>query len=122
MQVHDPSTFLDQREGSVVSTLVPTSPDVPTVLVTLTGPDRPGVTTAVFDGARPPGVEVLDVEQVVVRGRLTLGVLVTAGHRRRRPGRAARTAAGAALGHAGHVHRRAPVTTRPGAAGACTSR
>ena len=58
---------------------MPTSPDAPTVLVTLTGPDRPGVTTAVFEALARPGVEVLDVEQVVVRGWLTLAVLVTAG-------------------------------------------
>ncbi len=50
-----------------------------TVLFTLTGPDRPGVTTAVFDALSLPGIEVLDVEQVVVRGHLTLAVLVTAG-------------------------------------------
>jgi len=50
-----------------------------TVLLTLTGPDRPGVTTAVFETLARPGVEVLDVEQVVVRGHLTLAVLVTAG-------------------------------------------
>lgn len=53
--------------------------DVRTVLLTLTGPDRPGVTTAVFDALSLPGVQVLDVEQVVVRGHLTLAVLVTAG-------------------------------------------
>ncbi|MCD5312273.1 phosphoserine phosphatase SerB [Kineosporia babensis] len=50
-----------------------------TVLFTLTGPDRPGVTTAVFQVLTRSGVEVLDVEQVVVRGHLTLAVLVTAG-------------------------------------------
>jgi phosphoserine phosphatase len=50
-----------------------------TVLVTLTGPDRPGVTTAVFEALSLPGVDVLDVEQVVVRGHLTLAVLVSAG-------------------------------------------
>ena len=53
--------------------------DEPTVLVTLTGRDRPGVTATVFEALARPGVDVLDVEQVVVRGRLTLGVLVTAG-------------------------------------------
>jgi phosphoserine phosphatase len=51
----------------------------PTVLLTLTGPDRPGVTTAVFDALSLPGVEVLDVEQLLVRGHLTLAVLITAG-------------------------------------------
>ncbi|HYY11713.1 MAG TPA: phosphoserine phosphatase SerB, partial [Kineosporiaceae bacterium] len=50
-----------------------------TVLVTLTGRDRPGVTATVFEALARPGVDVLDVEQVVVRGRLTLAVLVTAG-------------------------------------------
>ncbi len=50
-----------------------------TVLVTLTGADRPGVTTAVFEALSLPGVDVLDVEQVVVRGYLTLAVLVSAG-------------------------------------------
>ena len=64
--------------GSQQST--PTSADgARTVLFTLTGADRPGVTTAVFDALSLPGVEVLDVEQVVVRGYLTLAVLVTAG-------------------------------------------
>lgn len=50
-----------------------------TLLVTVTGPDRPGVTAAVFDALSVSGVEVLDVEQVVVRGNLTLAVLVTSG-------------------------------------------
>lgn len=50
-----------------------------TVLVTVTGPDRPGVTVQLFEALALPGVEVLDVEQVVVRGRLTLAVLVGAG-------------------------------------------
>ncbi len=51
----------------------------PTLLVTVTGQDRPGVTATVFEALVGPGVEVLDVEQVVVRGRLTLSVLVTSG-------------------------------------------
>ncbi|MFN8123021.1 MAG: phosphoserine phosphatase SerB [Thermoleophilia bacterium] len=46
------------------------------LLVTVTGADRPGVTHAVFSALTLPGVEVLDVEQVVVRGNLVLGVLV----------------------------------------------
>ena len=50
----------------------------PTVLVTLSGPDRPGVTSAIFAALSPFGVEVLDIEQVVVRGRLVLGLLLTA--------------------------------------------
>jgi phosphoserine phosphatase len=68
-----------------------------TLLVTVTGPDRPGVTSAVFDALSAPGVEVIDVEQVVIRGRLTLGVLVSAGHQETALAAAA-TAAGRALG------------------------
>jgi len=55
-------------------------PDGPeTILVTVSGPDRPGVTRAVFEALSRPGVEVLDVEQAVIRGQLVLSVLVTAG-------------------------------------------
>lgn len=49
-----------------------------TLLITLTGKDRPGVTSAVFDALAESGVEVVDLEQIVLRGRLVLGVLVTA--------------------------------------------
>ena len=49
-----------------------------TLLITLSGKDRPGVTSAVFDTLSGAGVEVLDVEQIVLRRRLVLGVLVTA--------------------------------------------
>lgn len=48
----------------------------PTLLVTVTGADRPGVTSAIFDALRPLEVRVLDLEQVVVRGQLTLGMLL----------------------------------------------
>jgi phosphoserine phosphatase len=46
------------------------------VLVTVTGRDRPGVTSALFAALAGHDVEVLDVEQVVIRGRLVLGVLL----------------------------------------------
>jgi len=49
----------------------------PTILLTLTGPDRPGVSTALFEGLAGFNLEVVDVEQLVVRGRLMLSVLVT---------------------------------------------
>ena len=52
--------------------------DTPTLLLTLVGRDRPGVTAAVFETLAGFGVEVLDIEQMVIRGRLVLGVLVTA--------------------------------------------
>ncbi|MFZ2527965.1 MAG: phosphoserine phosphatase SerB [Rhodococcus sp. (in: high G+C Gram-positive bacteria)] len=47
-----------------------------TVLVTVTGPDHPGVTGVLFAALSRHEVDLLDVEQVVIRGRLTLGVLV----------------------------------------------
>ena len=49
-----------------------------TLLITLTGKDRPGVTSSLFAALARTGVEVLDVEQIVLRGRLVLGLLVTA--------------------------------------------
>jgi phosphoserine phosphatase len=52
-----------------------------TLLVTLTGRDRPGVTSTLFDALAGHDVEVVDIEQVVIRGRLVLGVLVTSGSR-----------------------------------------
>ncbi|WP_353650932.1 phosphoserine phosphatase SerB [Nakamurella sp. A5-74] len=44
------------------------------VLITVTGPDKPGVTGALFAVLSQRPVELLDVEQVVIRGWLTLGV------------------------------------------------
>ncbi|MGV0747693.1 phosphoserine phosphatase SerB [Mycolicibacter minnesotensis] len=52
------------------------APKVP-VLITVTGVDQPGVTSALFEVLSRYQVELLNVEQVVVRGRLTLGVLVS---------------------------------------------
>ncbi|MGZ4436720.1 MAG: phosphoserine phosphatase SerB [Nocardioides sp.] len=48
-----------------------------TLLITLTGKDRPGVTSTVFGTLAAFGVSVLDIEQIVLRRRLVLGVLVT---------------------------------------------
>jgi phosphoserine phosphatase len=48
----------------------------PTVLVTVTGQDRPGVTSALFTALAGTDADVLDVEQVVVRDHLTLAVLL----------------------------------------------
>jgi len=48
-----------------------------TLLITLSGKDRPGVTSAVFETLTHAGVEVLDIEQIVLRRRLILGVLVS---------------------------------------------
>ena len=52
--------------------------DRSSLLITVTGRDRPGVTSALFEVLSRHKVELLNVEQVVIRGRLTLGVLVAA--------------------------------------------
>ncbi|MGH3802155.1 MAG: ACT domain-containing protein, partial [Pseudonocardiaceae bacterium] len=50
------------------------------MLITVTGPDHPGVTAVLFAALTRHGVDLLDVEQVVIRGRLTLGALVATDH------------------------------------------
>lgn len=47
------------------------------VLITVTGPDKPGVSSVLFAVLTRHGVEILDVEQVTIRGQLVLGVLVS---------------------------------------------
>jgi phosphoserine phosphatase len=47
-----------------------------TLLITLTGPDRPGVTSRLFGGLARYQLTVADIEQVVIRGKLVLGVLL----------------------------------------------
>jgi phosphoserine phosphatase len=51
--------------------------DPRTLLITLTGKDRPGVVSTVFTTLGTFGVRVLDIEQIVLRRRLVLGVLVS---------------------------------------------
>jgi phosphoserine phosphatase len=48
------------------------------VLITVTGPDKPGVSSALFAVLSRHEVELVDVEQTVIHGRLGLGVLVGA--------------------------------------------
>lgn len=47
------------------------------MLITVTGVDQPGVTSALFGVLARHLVDLLNVEQVVIRDRLTLGVLVS---------------------------------------------
>jgi phosphoserine phosphatase len=47
-----------------------------TLLVTLTGRDRPGVTARLFTALTAHELTVIDVEQVVIRGKLVLGALL----------------------------------------------
>ena len=49
----------------------------PTLLITLTGRDRPGVTSRLFGALARFPLSVADIEQVTIRGRLVLGVLVS---------------------------------------------
>ncbi len=48
-----------------------------TLLITLTGRDRPGVTSRLFGVLARYPLTVVDIEQVVIRGRLVLGVLTS---------------------------------------------
>jgi phosphoserine phosphatase len=50
-----------------------------TMLVTVTGRDRPGVTARLFSVLSAHDLQVTDVEQVVIRGRLVLGALLSCG-------------------------------------------
>ena len=54
-----------------------TDDDVPrTLLLIVAGADRRGVTAALTEALSAHPVEILDIEQVVIRGHLTLGVLL----------------------------------------------
>lgn len=61
-----------------VASAVGSSRERSSLLITVTGVDQPGVTSALFEVLSRHRVELLNVEQVVVRRRLTLGVLVAA--------------------------------------------
>jgi phosphoserine phosphatase len=49
---------------------------VSSVLIIVTGPDHPGVTGSLFSALATHRVDVLDIDQAVIRGQLTLGVVV----------------------------------------------
>jgi phosphoserine phosphatase len=51
--------------------------DVPTLLVKIFGKDRPGTTAGLFETLTAYRVDVVDIEQVVIRGRMVLCALVT---------------------------------------------
>jgi len=68
-------------EGPVRPPLPYAESDEETLLVTVSGDDRPGVTSALFDAIAAIGAQVRDLEQVVVRDHLTLGMLLAAGER-----------------------------------------
>ncbi|HVM26073.1 MAG TPA: phosphoserine phosphatase SerB [Mycobacteriales bacterium] len=68
-----------------------------TLLVTVTGQDAPGVTAGLLDVLAASGADLVDAEQVVVHGRLLLG-LVVAGDGDGAPVRAALAAEAQLLG------------------------
>lgn len=47
-----------------------------TILVSVNGPDHPGISAGLMDVLASGGAEIYDVEQIVVRGRLTLNILI----------------------------------------------
>jgi phosphoserine phosphatase len=51
--------------------------DNATLLVTATGHDRPGLTSRLFEVLSQYDADVLDLEQITIRGRLTLAALIT---------------------------------------------
>ncbi|MFC7221437.1 phosphoserine phosphatase SerB [Streptomyces polyrhachis] len=54
------------------------SSDAPTLLIKIFGRDRPGITAGLFRTLAGYGLDVVDIEQTVTRGRITLCALVTA--------------------------------------------
>ncbi|MFJ5925180.1 phosphoserine phosphatase SerB [Kitasatospora sp. NPDC092948] len=64
--------------AQALSAAPPVSTDTErTLLVKVFGKDRPGITAGLFTQLADFGVEVIDIEQVVTRGRITLCALVT---------------------------------------------
>ncbi|WP_031510501.1 phosphoserine phosphatase SerB [Streptomyces megasporus] len=55
----------------------PVGEGTPTLLVKIFGKDRPGITAGLFETLAAYSVDVVDIEQVVTRGRITLCALVT---------------------------------------------
>lgn len=50
--------------------------DRSTILVSVHGPDHPGISAGLMDILAATGAEIYDIEQIVVRGRLTLNILI----------------------------------------------
>jgi len=48
-----------------------------TILVRVTGPDRPGITAQLMQVLAASGAGMHDVEQILIRGRLTLSLIIT---------------------------------------------
>src|SRR6187431_492788 len=55
----------------------PTPPQAERILITVTGRDHPGITAALTAILARSGNQILDMQQVVVEGRLSLSILIT---------------------------------------------
>lgn len=86
--------------------------DAPALLATVTGRDRPGLVTTLLSALAQHGARLLDMEQVVIRDRLVLGIHTTAGDDPEVT-TAALIAAGAAIGVEVEVEPLAPRPPRP---------
>src|SRR6201987_709158 len=64
------------RNGAAAAVALRAMNGPTTILVTLTGRARPWVTSRLFTDLAAHDLAVLDIEQVVIRGRLVLGVLL----------------------------------------------
>ncbi|MGW8491584.1 phosphoserine phosphatase SerB [Streptomyces sp. NPDC055886] len=74
----EPSEPPEHRRDDGVGDGPPPGGDAPTLLVKIFGKDRPGITAGLFDTLAAYAVDVVDIEQVVTRGRIVLCALVTA--------------------------------------------
>jgi phosphoserine phosphatase len=70
-----------------------TQPTQPTLSITVTGTDRPGITGTLLGAIAEVGGELLDIQQVVVQGHLTLALLLAPGEQAERVRDAAAVAA-----------------------------
>jgi phosphoserine phosphatase len=68
---------MSEPAQSAAARLPESAPGRRTLLITLTGRDRPGITAALFTRLARTPLTVLDSEQIVLRGRLILGALVS---------------------------------------------
>lgn len=68
-----------RRGASLHNSRVPNTEATTSILLTVSGPDKPGVTSSLMAVLSASGVNLLDVEQVVINDHLTLGVLVATG-------------------------------------------
>ncbi len=67
-----PNDFSDEARPP---TLEPMS-ELSTILVSVNGPDHPGISAGLMDVLSAGAAEIYDIEQIVIRGRLTLNVLI----------------------------------------------